>query len=105
MERVLWTFDRSVPNTNSYTSFLIGADGLAAWDAWPTSSRIEALRAAWLDAGSIDEQRRICTELQLQLWQDVPYIPMGQVIKPTAYRHDLVDLPSGFPAFYGVRLG
>ena len=56
---------------------VIRADGLAAYDGWPTSPRIEALRAAWLDAGNLDKQRRICTELQLQLWQDVPYIPMG----------------------------
>ena len=84
-------FDRSVPNTNPYTSFLIRADGLAAWDVWPTSSRI-------------DEQRRICTELQLQLWQDVPYIPMGEYWQSTAYRKDLIDvLPGCFATFYGVR--
>ena len=52
-------FDRSVPNTNPYGNFLIRADGLAAWDSWPTSPRIEALRAAWLDAGTIEEQRQI----------------------------------------------
>jgi peptide/nickel transport system substrate-binding protein len=97
-------FDRSVPNTNPYSSFLIRADGLAAWDGWPTSSRIEALRAAWLDAGNIDEQRRICTELQLQLWQDVPYIPMGEYWQSTAYRKNLIDvLPGCFATFYGVR--
>ena len=60
-------FDRSNPNTNPYGNYWIRADGLAAWDGWPTSPRIEALRAAWLDAGDLDEQRRICTELQLQL--------------------------------------
>jgi peptide/nickel transport system substrate-binding protein len=70
--------DRSVPNSNPYSNNLIRADGLAAWDGWPTSPRIEALCAAWLDAGNIDDQRRICTELQMQLWQDVPYIPMGE---------------------------
>jgi peptide/nickel transport system substrate-binding protein len=70
-------FDRSVPNTNPYSNYALRADGLAAWDGWPTSPRIEALRAAWLDAGNLDEQRRICTQLQTQLWQDVPYIPMG----------------------------
>jgi len=38
--------DRSVPNTNPYGNVLIRADGLAAGDGWPTSPRIEALRAA-----------------------------------------------------------
>src|ERR1700736_4377454 len=87
--------DRSVPNTNPYGNMWIRADGLGAFDGWPTSPRIEALRAAWLDAGSIDEQRRICIELQMQLWQDVPYIPMGGYWQATAYRKDLLDVLPG----------
>jgi len=83
---------------------LIRADGLVAGVGWPTSERIEALRAAWLDAASLDEQRQICTELQLQLWQDVPYIPMGEYWQSTAHRKDLLDvLPGCFPVFWGVR--
>ena len=102
---VLFTLlDRSVPNTNPYGNPWIRADGLAANFGWPTSPRIEALRAAWLDAGNIDEQRRICTELQLQLWQDVPYIPMGEYWQSTAYRKELLDVQPGcFAVFWGIR--
>jgi peptide/nickel transport system substrate-binding protein len=97
-------FDRSVPNTDPYGNPWIRADGLAAFPGWPTSPRIEALRAAWLDAASLDEQRRICGELQMQLWQDVPYVPMGEYWQSTAYRKDLLDVQPGcFPVFYGVR--
>jgi peptide/nickel transport system substrate-binding protein len=96
--------DRSVPNTNPYGNINLRADGLAAFDGWPTSPRIETLRAAWLDAGNLDEQRRICTALQLQLWQDVPYIPMGEYWQSTAYRKDLLDvLPGCFAVFWGIR--
>jgi peptide/nickel transport system substrate-binding protein len=96
--------DRAIPNTNPYGNLAIRADGLAAWDGWPTSPRIDALRAAWLDAGSPDEQRRICIELQMQLWQEVPYIPMGEYWQSTAYRKDLVDvLPGCFAVFWGIR--
>jgi peptide/nickel transport system substrate-binding protein len=96
--------DRSVPNTNPYGNIWIRADGLAAFDGWPTSPNIEALRAAWLDAGNLDEQRRICVELQMQLWQDVPYIPMGEYWQSTAYRKDLVDvLPGCFAVFWGIH--
>jgi peptide/nickel transport system substrate-binding protein len=99
-----WLFDRSLPNTNPYGNPWIRADGLAAFDGWPTSPRIEALRAAWLDAADFDEQRRICVELQMQLWQDVPFIPMGEYWQSTAYRKDLLDvLPGCFAVFYGVR--
>jgi peptide/nickel transport system substrate-binding protein len=96
--------DRSIPNINPYGNRVIRADGLAAWDGWPTSPRIEALRAAWLDAANLEDQRRICTELQLQLWQDVPYIPMGEYWQSTAYRKDLIAvLPGCFAVFWGIR--
>jgi len=41
--------------------------------------------------------------MQLQMWQDVPYIPMGHWVRPTAHRRDIIDLPWGFAAFYGTR--
>jgi peptide/nickel transport system substrate-binding protein len=96
--------DRSSPNTNPYGNLWLRADGLAASPGWPTSPRIEALRAAWLDASGLDQQRRICTELQMQLWQDVPYIPMGEYWQSTAYRKDLLDVQTGcFAVFWGVH--
>jgi peptide/nickel transport system substrate-binding protein len=96
--------DRSVPNTNPYGNPMIRADGLAAFDRWPTSPRVEALRTAWLDAASLDEQPRVCAELQMQLWQDVPYIPMAEYWQSTAYRKDLLDvLPGCFAVFWGIR--
>ena len=102
---VLFTLlDRSVPNTNPYGNPWIRADGHAAFAGWPMSPRIEALRTAWLDAANLEDQRRICTELQLQLWQDVPYIPMGEYWQSTAYRKDLLDvLPGCFAVFWGIR--
>jgi peptide/nickel transport system substrate-binding protein len=53
-------------------------------------------------AGDLETQKHICRELQLQFWQDVPYIPMGETFQPTAYCN-LGDVQRGFPLFYGVR--
>ena len=40
----------------------------------------------------------------MQLWQDVPYIPMGEYWQSTAYRRDLLDvLPGCFAVFWGIR--
>src|SRR5215472_2116987 len=74
--------DRSLPNTNPYGNPMIRSDGLAAFVGWPTSPRIEALRAAWLDAENIDEQQRICIELQMQLWRDVPTFQWANIGNP-----------------------
>jgi peptide/nickel transport system substrate-binding protein len=90
-------------NANPAAAYSLRGNGAAAAEGWPTSPEMERLRMAWLDAPDLESQKSICEQLQRQLWIDVPYIPMGQVIKPTAYRSDLVDIPSGFPAFYGVR--
>ncbi len=70
---------------------------------WPNSPGLEALRAAWLDATDIQAERRVAEQMQLQIWRDVPYIPMGHWVRSTAHRVNIVDLPWGFPAFYGVR--
>jgi peptide/nickel transport system substrate-binding protein len=96
--------DRSTPTTNPFGNPAIRADGRAGWDGWPTSSSIETLRSDWLNATSLEEEKRICVELQMRLWQDVPYIPMGEYWQATAYRKGLVGvLPGCFPVFWGVR--
>jgi peptide/nickel transport system substrate-binding protein len=96
--------DRSIPNSHPYGHPMLRADGKAALGGWPTSLRIEELCAAWLDAADGEEQRRICADLQKQLWEDVPFIPMGEYWQATAYRKDLTDvLPGCFAVCYGVR--
>jgi peptide/nickel transport system substrate-binding protein len=96
--------DRSIPNIHPFGNPALRADGKAAYDGWPTSLRIEELRRAWLDAGDLAVQRRIAAELQLQVWQDVPFIPMGEYWQTTAYRKDITGaLPGCFTVFYNVR--
>jgi peptide/nickel transport system substrate-binding protein len=48
-------------------------------------------------------QQRICEQIQLQFWQDVPYIPLGVFYQPTAYDRTLTGVRSGFPQFYDVK--
>jgi peptide/nickel transport system substrate-binding protein len=96
--------DRSIPNTNPFGNQALRADGKAAWDGWPDSPKIEALRAAWLDAADVDQQRRLSAEMQQQLWQDLPFIPMGEYWQTTAYRKELTGIiPGCFTVFWGVK--
>ena len=65
---------------------------------------MEALRNAWFDASNLAAQRRIAREIQLLVWQDVPYIPLGQWFQPIARRADLTGLVrSSLPIFWNVR--
>ena len=63
----------------------------------------EALRARWFDAPTLAEQKKICEEMQLLAFEEVPYIPLGQSIPPTAYRNYLTGVLSGHPFFWNVR--
>ena len=96
--------DRSIPNTNPFGNQGLRTDGKAAWDGWPDSPKIEALRAQWLDAADLDKQRQICAEMQMQVWQDLPFIPMGEYWQTTAYRKELSGIiPGCFTVFWGVK--
>jgi peptide/nickel transport system substrate-binding protein len=71
---------------------------------WPDMPRIEELRSAWLDATDPAEQKRICREIQLQAFQDVPYIPFGAFFFASAYRRDLIGMLKGVvPMFTNLR--
>ncbi len=81
----------------------IRGNGADAWFGWPTAPKIEALRQQWFEAENLAEQKRICVELQLQFWRDVPYIPLGAFYASIAYNKKLSGIRGGFPQFYDVR--
>ncbi|WBV45188.1 ABC transporter substrate-binding protein [Pseudoroseomonas cervicalis] len=83
-------------------SYLRGA-GDAALFGWPRSPRIEELRQQWIDSNDEAEQKRLCREIQLQAFQDVPYIPLGMFQQMTAYRTSLSGVLKGMPLFYNLR--
>lgn len=78
-----------------------GADGGAP--GWPNSPQLEELRNAWLEAPDLPTQQQLAVKIQLQAFQDVPYIPLGLVYWPTAYRTDLTNVLSGLALFWNVR--
>jgi peptide/nickel transport system substrate-binding protein len=75
----------------------------SAWPGWCVSPRLEALRAAWFDAPTVEAQKQICVDMQLQAMQDVPYVPLGQYSQPTAFRSNLTGILNGFATFWNVR--
>jgi peptide/nickel transport system substrate-binding protein len=82
--------------------FLRG-NGKAAAPGWPTSVKLEALRDAWFEAMDLAAQKELARDLQLQAFQDVPYIPLGQYFQPTAYQANLTGVLAGNPVFWNIR--
>jgi peptide/nickel transport system substrate-binding protein len=86
-------------------SFLRGL-GKQALFGWPTMPKVEELRSAWIDTTDPEEQKRLCREIQLQAFRDVPYIPLGAFFFAAAYRSDLTGfLKGGVAQFSNVRRG
>lgn len=87
------------PAANNY----IRGSGPNAMFGWPNSPRLEELRWQWLNSSDVAEQQRICREMQVQAFQDVPYYPLGVFYPATAYRKSLADVLDGYSLFYNVR--
>jgi peptide/nickel transport system substrate-binding protein len=79
-------------------------NGRDAWFGWPESAELERLREAWFGAPDAEAQRRLCREMQLQAFRELPYIPLGQFLQPTAYRRSVSGVPKGgFALFHSVE--
>jgi peptide/nickel transport system substrate-binding protein len=84
-------------------SVLLRGNGRAGYYGWHTSAALELLHAEWMAAADPHEQRRIAERIQLQIWHDAPFVPLGHALTPTAYRTDLEGMLRGFPKFYNLR--
>ncbi len=78
-------------------------NGRDASPGWPSGARMEELRLAWFAASDTAAQKKICEQMQLQAFQDVPYIPLGQTIANTAFRSNLSGMLDGLPLFWNVK--
>jgi peptide/nickel transport system substrate-binding protein len=97
-----WEGEDHMDPSNHYAIRGNGNDP-AGWPGWCVSPRLEELRNAWFDAPGTAAQRKICEDIQLQCLVDVPSIPLGQYVQPTAYRTNLTGILPGFPTFWSVR--
>ncbi len=82
--------------------FLRG-NGKKASPGWPDDPKLEAMRDAWFKAPDVAAQKKLCEAMQLQAFQDVPYIPLGQYFQPTAYQSNLSGVLHGNPVFWNVK--
>ena len=81
----------------------IRANGGNAWFGWPDDPKLEALRDQWFEAKDVPAQAAICADMQREAFNNVPYIPMGQYLQPTAYRDSLQGVLAGFALFWNVK--
>jgi len=74
-----------------------GAKGVLP--GWADDPKLEALRAAWFEAGDAAARREIAAQMQARAFETVPFVPLGQYKARAAFRSyltGLVDAPIAF---------
>jgi peptide/nickel transport system substrate-binding protein len=97
-----------ITNLTSLTNVFLPAhigirSGPAAWFGWPDAPKLEELRDAWLNASNAEEQKAIARKLQVQMFEDVPYVPLGGFFAPAAHLKSVADIQKGWPVFHAAR--
>jgi peptide/nickel transport system substrate-binding protein len=82
---------------------LLRAHGRAAWFGWPTSTALESLREEWLGAPDLEAQKPIARRIQAAVWQDTPFVPLGQYYVDAAWRRNLTGIQKGMTLPLNVR--
>ena len=78
--------------------------GGAAWPGWPEDATIEALRIRYLEARDLEEQKGVAVEIQKRAFEVVPYVTLGQMWLPMAFRRYVQDIVAApIPFFWGVK--
>lgn len=90
--------------SNPGSSYPLRANGKHGWFGWPTDEKLEALRQDWFEAPDLAAQQAVAAKIQQRAFEFVPFMPLGQIYQPTAFRSNVVDIVKcAIPLFWGVR--
>jgi peptide/nickel transport system substrate-binding protein len=75
-----------------------------AWFGWPEDAKMEAMRDAYSRSLSAEEQKKIATDIQKQVYDQVTYVLLGQYRVVNAWRTSLTGVLDGpaTPVFWNV---
>lgn len=95
--------DNGINQVNPAGHLWLRGAGKDSLSGWPSSPELERLRGEWFAAKDLAGQQEVARRMQLQAFQDVPYIPLGQSFAPTAYLSNITGVLNGQPTFWNVR--
>ena len=77
------------------------ANGEKAWFGWPTDPKLESLISDWFKAPDYEAQKKLAGDIQVEAYSaEVPYVPTGQFVIPTAYRKNIEGIIISPVAFF-----
>jgi peptide/nickel transport system substrate-binding protein len=90
---------------NPIANFSVNAKGKnGGWFGWPDDPKMEALRDAFARSLSPEEQKKIAADIQMEVYDQVIYIPLGQYRVANAWRKSLTGVLEGpaTPVFWNI---
>jgi peptide/nickel transport system substrate-binding protein len=102
---LLHTFWSTADVNNPAVHFGISGAGPRAWFGWPDIPQLEKLIADWVRETDQTKRKHLADEVQKVALNEVPYVPWGEWVHPSASRKNVRDvLKFGAPVFWNVRL-
>jgi peptide/nickel transport system substrate-binding protein len=90
---------------NPAVHFGIAGTGQHAYFGWPDIPQLERLVAEWVRASDQSQRKQLAEQVQKVALREVPYVPMGQWVQPTAFRKNVRNILNfGAPIFWNVRV-
>jgi peptide/nickel transport system substrate-binding protein len=79
-------------------------NGRAGWAGWFDDPKMEALRMDWFAATDQTAQLKAAAAMEQEAFDQVPYVPLGQVQQPTVLRKSISDVVSASaPLFWNLK--
>jgi len=102
---LLHTFFQAADVINPAVHFALSGAGSRAWYGWPDIPQLEKLVNDWVGATDEPKRQRLADEIQRVAYDEVLYVPWGQMFAPTAFRKNVRDvLKFAAPLFWNVKL-
>jgi peptide/nickel transport system substrate-binding protein len=102
---LLHTWWQAADVVNPAVHFGVSGAGSRAWFGWPDIPQLEKLVTDWVRASDQAKRKQLADEIQKVALSEVPYVPWGEWVQPTAFRKNVRDvLKFGAPIFWNVRV-
>ncbi|WP_274631328.1 ABC transporter substrate-binding protein [Arvimicrobium flavum] len=83
---------------------MVNGGGDSAWFGWPDDPELEALRAEFIAATSLEARKQVAARIQAHVVNVVNYIPLGQYLQVQSRRTNIVNMiPSPVLVFWEVN--
>jgi peptide/nickel transport system substrate-binding protein len=71
---------------NPAVSAGVAGGGESGWFGWSSNPPIEKLRLDWIRATDPAKRKQIAEQIQVMVFEEVPFVPWGQYVQPSFYR-------------------